>query len=59
MTVKKVKFIGESNPYTLLFGKIYDVLSIEGKWYRIVDETGEDYLYSPDLFEIVEEKKAG
>lgn len=59
MDAMKVKFIGKSNPYTLLFDKIYNVLSIEGKWYRIIDETGEDYLYSPDLFEIIEEKKAG
>lgn len=25
------------------------------QWYRIVDESGEDYLYPPMLFEIVEE----
>ena len=25
------------------------------KWLRIVDESGEDYLYPPDIFEIVEE----
>ena len=24
-------------------------------YYRIVDETGEDYLYEPDDFEVVEE----
>ena len=25
------------------------------KWYCIIDESGEDYLYPPMLFEIVEE----
>lgn len=24
-------------------------------WYRIIDESGEDYLYPPQLFEVVEE----
>ena len=60
----KVRFIGESDPVMLLHGKIYDVISIEKGWYRIIDEEGVDedmdvqgYLYPPDadLFEIVEE----
>ena len=49
----KVKFLGESDPLALLKNKIYKVLSIEKEWYRIKDETGEDYLYPPDAFEIV------
>lgn len=58
----KVKFIGESEPLVLLHGKIYEVLSIECGWYRIIDEEGVDeddplpgYLYPPSLFEVVEE----
>ena len=51
----KVKFIGENDPLALLNGKIYNVISIEKKWYRIIDETNDDYLYPPELFEIVEE----
>ena len=43
----------------LIKGKIYDVISIEpfinGDWYRIIDESEEDYLYPPSLFDIVEE----
>lgn len=35
-------------------GTIYEVLSIEKGWYRIVDGSGEDYLYPPEMFEIVE-----
>ena len=35
-------------------GKVYEVLSVEKGWYRIVDESEDDYLYPPELFEIVE-----
>lgn len=34
-------------------GKIYEVIAVERKWYRLVDESGEDYLYPPDLFEVL------
>lgn len=51
----KVKYIGETDPATFIKGKIYEVISIEQKWYRIVDETNEDYLYPPDNFEIVKD----
>ncbi len=51
----KVKFIGKTESSTLTNGEIYDVLSVESGWYRIVDKTKEDYLYQPELFEIVEE----
>lgn len=50
----KVKYIGESDPLVLLNNKVYKVISIEEQWYRIIDETGEDYLYPPESFEIVE-----
>ena len=49
-----VKYHGESSPVGLIDGKNYEVISIEGGWYRIVDETDEDYLYPPECFEIVE-----
>lgn len=52
----KVKYIGETDPATFIKGKIYEVISIEQKWYRIVDETNEDYLYPPDNFEIVKDQ---
>lgn len=51
----KVKYIGDYYKVSLIKGKIYCVLNIEDGWYRIIDETGEDYLFSPDEFEIVEE----
>ncbi len=57
----KIKYIGISN-IALDHGKIYEVKSIEKGWYRINtnitnDFTGEpeDYLFPPELFEIVEE----
>lgn len=50
-----IKFIGKTVPLELTNGKEYKVLSIEKKWYRIVDDSGEDYLYPPEQFEIVED----
>ena len=50
----KVIYINKSD-VSLTNGKIYDVLSVEKGWFRIVDNTGEDYLFSPDEFEKVED----
>ncbi len=59
----KVKYVGKEDfsvpdSYQLFFdvipNKIYEVLSIEKGWYRIIDESEEDYLYPPEKFEIVE-----
>lgn len=57
--VMKVKYIGEDDPLELLNGKIYDVIEIDdiSGWYRIIDETGEDFLFDPEDFEIVSEKQ--
>jgi hypothetical protein len=49
----EVRFIGEGSPMSLITGKIYSVMAIEDDCYRIVDETGEDYLYSIKAFEEV------
>jgi hypothetical protein len=38
---------------SLINGKIYEVLAIEGDSYRIIDETGEDYLYPADAFQTI------
>lgn len=47
-----------SNGFFLVLtnGKVYDVMSVEKGWYRIVDDSGEDYLYPPEVFEIVKER---
>lgn len=39
----------------VLPNKVYEVLSIENGFYRIVDESGEDYLYPPEKFVLAEE----
>ena len=54
MMPKKVKYLGGLNTVALDNGKIYDIISIEKGWYRIMTELDEDYLFPPDLFEIVE-----
>lgn len=51
----KVKYTGETEFLMLTHGKSYEVLSIEKDWYRVIDDTGEDYLYPPEDFEIIEE----
>lgn len=38
---------------SLTVGKVYAVIGIEKGWYRVVDDTDEDYLYPARLFEIV------
>ena len=50
----KVRFLGETSLLELTHGKVYDVLSIEKGWYRVVDDSDEDYLYPPEDFEVVE-----
>ena len=54
---KRVKFVGELNTVVeaLVQNKVYDVISIEKGWYRIMTELNEDYLFPPELFDIVEE----
>lgn len=61
----KVKYIGKRekdipNSYKIFMDvlpdKVYEVLSVEDGWYRLVDESGEDYLYPPEKFvEVVAE----
>ena len=51
----KVKYKGKTSFLIATQGKVYNVLSIEKGWYRIVDDSGEDYLYPPEMFEIVEQ----
>ena len=52
----KVKYIGHDYLDTAFEkDKPYEVLSIEKGWYRIMIELDEDYLFPPELFEVVEE----
>lgn len=54
MKVKCLKDIYDGRG--LIGGKVYTVLSVEKDWYRIIAEPGEDYLFPPELFEIVKEE---
>ena len=49
----KVKYIGK-DLVALKNGKIYDVISVEKGWYRIMTELDEDYLFPPESFEIID-----
>lgn len=51
----KIRWKGKTEFLVLTQGKIYNVLSVERGWYRVIDDSGEDYLYPPDNFEIVED----
>ena len=49
----RVKYIGPDYvAYTQ--GKIYEVLSVEKGWYRLMSEIDESYLLPPEVCEIVE-----
>ena len=52
----KIKYIGnKGSALSVMKGKVYDCLGKEKGWYRVIDETGEDYLYPPKDFIVVEE----
>lgn len=51
----KVRYIAHLDDIDLTEGATYIVLSVEKNWYRIVADSDDDYLYPPDLFEIVED----
>ena len=45
---------------SLIKDKIYEANCGQKGWYALVDETGEEYVYPPHLFEeVVPEVKAG
>ncbi len=50
----KVKYIGKKDTIAFDREKVYEVISIERRWYRIMTELDEDYIFPPELFEIVE-----
>ena len=54
----KVKYIGKTEKRYFTHGKIYETLEKyeDQNLYRIVDDTGEDYMYCLDEFEILEDE---
>lgn len=53
----KARFLGKDNPLALRHGKIYDAIVGRLGMYCIIDETGEEYAYNPNLFEIIEDEE--
>ena len=51
----KVRWKGKTSSLMLTHGKVYNVMSIEKDWYRVVDDSGDDYLYPPGGFDIVDD----
>lgn len=49
------KYVGKSNELEFINGKIYDCIGYENNMSRIVDETGEDYLYNLENFLLIKE----
>lgn len=47
----KVKYMGKTD-VSLTEGKEYEVIAVENGWYRIIDDTADDYLFAPDKFEV-------
>ena len=42
----KLRYVGESfGVDSLTNGKVYEILGEEGGMYRVIDDSGEDYLY--------------
>ena len=50
----KVKYIGKKDTLAFERGKGYEVIAIEKGWYRIMTELDDDYLFPPEIFEIIE-----
>lgn len=51
----RIKWTGKTEFLVLTHGKEYDVISVERGWYRIIDDSGKDYLYPPQLFTVVDD----
>ena len=49
----RVKCICLDDPLTLRCGKVYDGKVSQRNWIIIVDESGEEYVYPPELFEFL------
>lgn len=49
----KIKYIGEYYKVRLKKDAIYEVISLENGWYKIIDELGEEGFYSPEEFKVV------
>lgn len=46
--------VDELDNEKLTIGKIYDVIGLEGEYYRIINDSNEPILYTKELFEIID-----
>nr|DAI34059.1 MAG TPA: hypothetical protein [Caudoviricetes sp.] len=46
----KVVYIGDDDPLALRTGKTYIARILQKGWLGVVDESGEEYAYPPELF---------
>ena len=51
----RVQFVKRENDRIVERGYVYDVLAIDDGWYKIVDDMGDECLYPPRLFDVIEE----
>ena len=52
----RVRYKGKTDFLVLTHNHIYDVISVERDWYRIKDDSGENYLYAREMFDVVSDK---
>lgn len=50
----KIKYIGEKDTLAFSRDKTYDVIAVEKGWFRVNTDLDEDYIFPPELFEIIE-----
>lgn len=51
------EWINVPNSGDLTIGKIYQVIAVENGFYRILDDSGEDYLYPTTMFKIIPDEE--
>ena len=40
--IKRVRYMGSTSRLMLTHDRIYDVISVERKWYRVIDDSGDE-----------------
>ena len=54
---EKMKYIVDNNDMDLIPGKVYDVIKETNRSLVVIDESGEDYAYPKNFFEVIKEEK--
>ena len=49
----KVRYLGNTEGISLTKNKIYETLDNEEGFLRVIDDTGEDYLYDFEKFQVI------